>query len=89
MTELKQFWQVNNAVLVALYMIAAVLVIDGRTDHWGVILVAVILVAHVLEIPLAMKMLKEKNPSIGRLVVGTVLFGFTWWVPAKKGIYKV
>lgn len=89
MTDVKQFWQVNNAVLLALYMIAAVLVIDGRTDHWGVILAAVILVAHVLEIPLAMKVLKEKNPSMGRLVVGTVLFGFTWWVPAKKGIYKV
>lgn len=79
---------VNNAVLIALYMIAAVLVIDGRTDHWGVILAAVILIAHVLEIPLAIKVLKEKNPSMGRLIVGTVLFGFTWWVPARKGIYK-
>ncbi len=88
MTETKQFWQVNNAVLLALYMIAAVLVIDGRTDHWGVILAAVILVAHVLEIPLAMKVLKDKNPSMGRLIVGTVLFGFTWWLPAKKGIYQ-
>lgn len=89
MTDMKQFWQVNNAFLLALYLIAAALVMDGRTDHWGVILVAVILVAHVLEIPLAMKVLKDKNPSIGRLIVGTVLFGFTWWVPAKKGIYQV
>ncbi len=89
MTETKQFWMVNNAALLAFYMIAGVLVIDGRLDHWAVILAALILVAHVLEIPLAMKILKEKQPSLGRLVMGTVLFGFTWWLPAKKGLYKV
>ena len=89
MTELKQFWQVQNAFLVAWYMIAAALVSEGRIDHWAVIIAALILLAHVLEIPLAMKVLKEKNPALGRLVIGTTLFGFTWWLPAKKGIYAV
>ncbi len=89
MTELKEFWQVQNAALFAFYMIAAALVIIGRLDHWAVLISALILAAHVLEIPLAMKVLKDKKPALGRLLVGTILFGFTWWLPAKKGLYKV
>ena len=89
MMDSKAFWLANNAVIAAIYIAADVLFLQGQTSHWLVILAAVIVVAHVLEIPLAMKVLKDKNPSMGRLVVGTVLFGFTWWVPAKKGIYKV
>lgn len=89
MFETKQFWQVQNAFLLAFYMIAGVLLFDGRTDHWAVLIAGIILVAHVLEIPLAMKMLRDKNPSMGRLALGTLLFGYTWWVPARKGIYAV
>lgn len=89
MFETKQFWQLQNALLLAWYLFAAALVLDGRYDHWVVIIAGVILAAHLLEIPLAMHKLKDKNPSFGRLAVGTLLFGYTWWVPAKKGIYQV
>ncbi len=88
MMNSKAFWLGNNAVILGLYAVAAVLYFQGQTSHWLVILAAVIVVAHVLEIPLAMKVLKDKSPSMGRLIVGTILFGFTWWLPAKKGIYK-
>ncbi|MDX1497295.1 MAG: hypothetical protein R3352_07060 [Salinisphaeraceae bacterium] len=89
MLETKQFWQVQNAFLIAWYMISAALIVMGRADHWAVIISAVILAAHLLEIPLAMHKLKDKNPAFGRLALGTLLFGYTWWVPAKKGIYQV
>ena len=88
MMDSKAFWLVNNAALLAIYGVAATLFSQGQDSHWLVILAAVILVAHVLEIPLAMKVLKDKNPSMGRLIAGTVLFGFTWWLPAKKGVYQ-
>lgn len=89
MTELKQFWQVLNAFLMAWYMIAAALVIEGRMDHWAVLIAGIILAAHVLEIPLAIRQLKDRNPSMGRLAFFTILFGFTWWFPARKGLYSV
>lgn len=88
MMDSKAFWLANNAVILALYGVAAVLFSQGQDSHWLVILAAVIVVAHVLEIPLAMKVLKDRHPSMGRLIVGTVLFGFTWWLPAKKGVYQ-
>ncbi len=89
MMDSKGFWFFNNVVILGFYAVAAALLLGGNAEHWIVLVAGVILVAHVLEIPLAMKMLKDKSPSFGRLVVGTLLFGYTWWVPAKKGIYAV
>lgn len=89
MTDLKEFWQVLNGFLLAWYLIAAALVIDGRLDHWAVLIAGIILVAHVLEIPLAMRQLADKKPSMWRLLLFTVLFGLTWWYPARKGLFSV
>lgn len=89
MMDSKGFWIFNNVVILAFYGFAAALLMAGNMQHWIVLVAAAILIAHVLEIPLAVKVLKDKNPSFGRLAIGTLLFGYTWWVPAKKGIYAV
>ena len=89
MMDSKGFWIFNNVVILGFYGFAAGLLMAGNTQHWIVLVAGIILAAHVLEIPLAMKVLKDKNASFGRLAVGTLLFGYTWWIPAKKGIYQV
>ena len=61
----------------------------GQSGHFVVLLAGVILVAHVLELPLAFRVLKPRNPAPLRVLLGTFLFGFTWWLPAKRGIYPV
>ena len=83
----KGFWISQNAFLIGLYAVASYLCISGNSHHWLVWLATIILVAHVLEIPLAFKVLKEKNPAPLRTIVGTFLFGFTYWLPVKRGIY--
>ena len=50
-------------------------------------LAAVILAAHILEIPLAFRILKHLKPDPLRTAIGTFLFGFTYWLPVKRGIY--
>jgi len=41
---------------------------------------------HTAEITIARKIGSKKNISLLRIVVKTLLFGFTWWRPLKKGI---
>ena len=43
---------------------------------------------HTSEIAIVRKIGSEKNISLLRVVVKTILFGFTWWLPLKKGIIK-
>ncbi len=88
MFDSKGFWLANNAIVLALYGVAGALAFQGQTAHWAVVLAGVIVAAHVLEIPVAARVLKGKSTSALRLALCTVLFGFTWWVPANKGIYR-
>jgi hypothetical protein len=44
---------------------------------------------HVAEIPMTgLKIGKEKNIPIPTTIIKTLLFGFTWWLPLKKGIIQ-
>lgn len=85
----KAFWIANNLALLGLYAAAATLYLNGRPSEPLVWLVAIILGTHVLEIPYAFKLLGKLNPAPARVIVGTLLFGFTWWLPAKRGIYAL
>ncbi len=87
MSEKKAFWQFNNMALLAIYAAALVLLLSGQGGHLIVLLAGLILAAHVLEIPYAWYVLRDKDGSRLRQAAGTLLFGFTWWLPAKKGIY--
>lgn len=85
----KPFWLLQNLVLLGLYAAASVLLGLGQSGHFVVLLAGFILVAHVLELPLAFRVLKPLRPSPLRVLLATFLFGFTWWLPAKRGIYPV
>jgi RsiW-degrading membrane proteinase PrsW (M82 family) len=85
----KNFWLANNLALLALYGWATWLCSQGQSGHWAVWIAALVLAAHALEIPLAFQQLKQRAPSPLRVVLGTLLFGFTWWLPAKRGLYAV
>ncbi len=85
----KNFWILQNLFLLGVYAAASALCINGHSHHWLVWLATIVLAAHILEIPLAFIILKDLKPAPLRTALGTLLFGFTWWLPAKRGIYKV
>jgi hypothetical protein len=85
----KLFWRAQHLFLLVFWAFAIALVITGHLNHWLVMLAAVILLAHVAEIPLALRMLKDKHPKTGRLAINTLLYGYTWWVPARRGVFPV
>jgi hypothetical protein len=45
-----------------------------------------LLVIHALEIAVSWKIGKDKQIPASMIVLKTILFGFTWWVPLKRGI---
>jgi hypothetical protein len=46
-----------------------------------------LLIVHVLEIPvLSLKIGRSKQIPDSMIILKTILYGFTWWLPLKKGI---
>ncbi len=85
----KTSWLIPKIVLLGLYAAGIYLWVTGNTHHLAVWIAGLTVIAHMLEIPVAFKVLKPLNPDPLRTVIGTVLFGFTYWLPAKRGIYTV
>ncbi|MGH8454013.1 MAG: hypothetical protein ACRES4_03030 [Nevskiales bacterium] len=85
----RNFWIANILGLLGVYAGGLFFALKGQTGHWLVLLSIVILVAHLLEIPLAFMQLKARNPQSLRVVVLTFIFGLLWWVPARRGIFPV
>lgn len=47
-----------------------------------------LLVIHIAELPIGLKIGKGKNIPAMTTAAKTILFGFTWWLPLKKGIIE-
>jgi hypothetical protein len=89
MLDNKALWVAQNIALVVFWLAAIGLLATGQSQHWLVLLAAVILAAHVLELPLAFLVLRGRQASPPRVMLMTLLFGYTWWLPARRGIYAL
>ena len=89
MTDRKGFWIGTILVIAAVYAFALVLALQGRLPAWGVRFAIVLFAAHALEIPVAFRKLRGKDPQPLRVVLATLLFGLAWWMPAQRGLFAV
>ncbi len=48
----------------------------------------ILLALHASELFVSFKVGKEKNLNSQTIIIKTLIFGFTWWVPVKKGIIE-
>lgn len=53
----------------------------------GAVLTGVVLGLHVGELPLALKAARMRGVGVACAVVMDLLFGFTWWLPFRRGIF--
>ncbi len=84
----KIFWQLLMTGAIGLWIISLVagylLFPENHLKAWGFFIGLVIL--HSAELLTSLKIGKEKGLSVRTVITKTLLYGFTWWVPIKKGI---
>ncbi len=86
----KGFWIFLEAGAIGLAFLAIAagyyLFPEGGIRAWSIFLALAVL--HLAESPIGLAIGRAKNLSIPRTLIKTWLFGFTWWLPLKKGILK-
>jgi len=87
MIDNKRFWLANNAATVLLHVAGIGLYVTEGFTNPLVTLWGIIVIIHILEIPLAFLAVKDRPIPWGLTVFNTLIFGFTWWIPARRGLY--
>jgi hypothetical protein len=54
----------------------------------GWMLFLMLMMLHLSEMKKAYTVGREKGLSDGRIILMNMIFGFTWWLPLKRGIFK-
>jgi hypothetical protein len=91
MLKNKYFWYALMAGSIVLYALSMAL---GRYLFPGDpflsrIFFLGLMVTHIIEIPLfSLKIGREKQIPMSMIIMKTILYGFTWWVPLKMGIIE-
>jgi len=88
MIQSKAFWYSLMGGTIALWVLAIIVGIVSPSPASGVarVVLVVLFLAHCAEIPVSSRVGREKGLSGTRVVVKTVIFGFTWWVAVKRGV---
>ncbi len=64
------------------------MVFSSRASGLALAVLGALFVTHCAEIPVASRVGRERGLSTSRVVVKTVIFGFTWWVALKRGVIE-
>lgn len=88
MTEKRVFWRVLEVGAILLYavIIGGSYLLGQARPGW--ILMGLLVLLHLTETPTALHIGHEKGLSALRVFVMNMLFGFTWWVPLRRGILQ-
>lgn len=87
MTATRAFWRTLNFLLAVFFALALAQGIARGLEAPLVVAAVLVLLAHVLELPAAFRAVADRDRSEWVTMVMTLLFGFTWWVPVRRGIY--
>ncbi|MDT0618953.1 hypothetical protein RM531_10745 [Salinisphaera sp. P385] len=87
MIDNRRFWLVGNLVTLLLHAAGLWLYVTDGFNSPVAQLWAVIIAIHILEIPLAFLAVAERRIPWGLTVINTLIFGFTWWVPTRRGVF--
>ncbi|MFO8049235.1 MAG: hypothetical protein R6U29_09405 [Desulfosudaceae bacterium] len=92
MIKSKLFWQGNMVGAMAgwifiLYGLLAPLPTGLVQGLWWVVLILWV-VGHPLELAMSLPVGKQAGIKTNRTIVMTLVFGITWWIPIKLGVFK-
>ncbi len=87
MTSHKAFWYFLMFGALMLWACAIALIFLFPESFYRAAFLWVLLAIHIGEIPYTVKILRGRLSPVA-IALKTFLFGFTWWLPFKKGILK-
>lgn len=86
MTTYRWFWVLCRVLTLLLF--AGVVIAGTMSDHpaagWSVL--ALLLVLHASELRISLHLPATAHVARPRIIIMTLLFGFTWWVPVSRGL---
>lgn len=88
MADNKYFWWSIGTIVGLLHVAGIVCYLLYGLDNPITKIWLIILGIHALEIPMAAVALQNKRIATPKIMLKTLIFGFTWWVPARRGIYE-
>ncbi len=89
MTNKRNFWLALMAATLLFWLAALTVFLTEQTLQRIVIVALIVLGLHLLEIPIAFRVLRARRPQPLRLIVATLLFGVLWLAPARRGLVAV
>lgn len=83
----RRFWLACNALLIVLHVAGVGFYVSHGFDSGVARLWAILVMIHMLEFPLAFIAVRDRRIGWGVTIIATLIFGFTWWVPARRGVF--
>lgn len=85
-THSKVFWTLLRSFALGLYLFGLGIAIFSSVPWIGAGLVLGILLLHICELKTALRIGRSNNLSDTHIWLMCLAFGFTWWLPLKKGV---
>ena len=83
----RRFWLALNAVLLVLHGFGRYFYVTAGFADPVAKLWAIVVMIHMLEFPLAFIAVQGRRVGWGTTIIATLIFGFTWRVPARRGVF--
>jgi hypothetical protein len=75
-----------SAILLAIVFVGYGYIFNAAWLGWT--LFAALIILHLFELRTAFKIGRSKDLTDRRIIIKNMLFGFTWWVPLRRGIFN-
>ncbi len=92
MLDNKSFWIGNMMFCLVLWVFVIFGVFYSFESHevtiaWWAITLALV-IGHTFELIISIPIGNNAGISLQKTIINTIIFGFTWWVPLKRGVFK-
>ena len=88
MLNSKTLWFILKTIVTGVWCVLvlfAFLIPSQIMDHCR-IMILILLLIHLFELPISLKIGTENGISKSVTVVKTICYGFTWWIPLRRGV---
>ena len=80
------FWRVNQLLTILLYELLLFAGYVFGIPWLGWVLFGALVLLHIVELKTSLAIAKKHKVKTKRAVLMTLIFGFTWWLPLKRGV---